>query len=137
MVRRRDSVLTFGNTSDRKTRLCAPVAQLDRASDYESEGRAFESLRAHQLNPAVHRGVFLWARANVAGRKTQTAPISAPSRWEHGRSDHEKGLVSDSRPAQVQTGATLSLARMPVPRRLIGHPSMPTSWLDDIVSGFL
>jgi hypothetical protein len=28
--------------------LSAPVAQLDRASDYESEGRAFESLRAHQ-----------------------------------------------------------------------------------------
>lgn len=25
--------------------LHAPVAQLDRASDYESEGRAFESLR--------------------------------------------------------------------------------------------
>jgi hypothetical protein len=28
--------------------LCALVAQLDRASDYESEGRAFESLRARQ-----------------------------------------------------------------------------------------
>ena len=26
----------------------APLAQLDRASDYESEGREFESLRAHQ-----------------------------------------------------------------------------------------
>ncbi len=25
----------------------APVAQLDRASDYESAGRGFESLRAH------------------------------------------------------------------------------------------
>jgi hypothetical protein len=25
----------------------APLAQLDRASDYESEGREFESLRAH------------------------------------------------------------------------------------------
>ena len=28
----------------------ALVAQLDRASDYESEGRGFESLRAHQKN---------------------------------------------------------------------------------------
>jgi hypothetical protein len=29
---------------------CAPLAQLDRASDYESEGREFESLRArHSL----------------------------------------------------------------------------------------
>jgi hypothetical protein len=27
----------------------APVAQLDRASDYESEGRTFESFRARQL----------------------------------------------------------------------------------------
>jgi hypothetical protein len=27
--------------------LCAPVAQLDRASGYEPEGREFESLRAH------------------------------------------------------------------------------------------
>jgi hypothetical protein len=26
---------------------CAPVAQLDRVSDYESEGRKFESCRAH------------------------------------------------------------------------------------------
>ena len=29
----------------------APVAQLDRASDYESEGRGFESLQAHSLFP--------------------------------------------------------------------------------------
>ena len=28
-------------------RNCAPVAQLDRATDYESVGREFESLRAH------------------------------------------------------------------------------------------
>ena len=27
----------------------APVAQLDRASDYESEGRAFESLRVRHI----------------------------------------------------------------------------------------
>ena len=27
----------------------APVAQLDRASDYESEGRTFESFRARQF----------------------------------------------------------------------------------------
>jgi hypothetical protein len=28
---------------------CAPVAQLDRAFDYESKGRVFESRRAHHL----------------------------------------------------------------------------------------
>jgi hypothetical protein len=32
---------------------CAPVAQLDRASDFESVGRGFESLRAYQLNQWV------------------------------------------------------------------------------------
>ena len=29
----------------------APLAQLDRASDYESEGREFESLRARHSSP--------------------------------------------------------------------------------------
>ena len=37
----------------RTSREDAPVAQLDRVSDYESEGREFESLPAHQ---APHRG---------------------------------------------------------------------------------
>jgi hypothetical protein len=31
----------------------APVAQLDRASDFESEGREFESLRARQFSPSL------------------------------------------------------------------------------------
>ena len=31
----------------------APLAQLDRASDYESEGRAFESLRERHINQGV------------------------------------------------------------------------------------
>jgi hypothetical protein len=31
------------------TKLYAPVAQLDRVSGYEPEGREFESLRAHQI----------------------------------------------------------------------------------------
>jgi hypothetical protein len=30
---------------------CAPVAQLDRASAFEAEGREFESLRARHFNP--------------------------------------------------------------------------------------
>jgi hypothetical protein len=33
---------------------CAPVAQLDRASDYESEGRTFESFRARQFLQGNH-----------------------------------------------------------------------------------
>jgi hypothetical protein len=33
----------------------APVAQLDRAFDYESKGRVFESRRAHHLNSTTCR----------------------------------------------------------------------------------
>ena len=36
----------------------APVAQLDRASDYGSEGCEFESRRAHHKNTS--KGVFLY-----------------------------------------------------------------------------
>ena len=39
---------------------CAPVAQLDRASGFEPEGRAFESLRAH------HEDFQEASQANVA-----------------------------------------------------------------------
>jgi hypothetical protein len=36
---------------------CGPVAQLDRASDYESEGRAFESLRVRQKIPKKNKAL--------------------------------------------------------------------------------
>ena len=38
--------------------LIAPLAQLDRASDYESEGREFESLRARHSLAASHPEIF-------------------------------------------------------------------------------
>ena len=46
----------------------APVAQLDRVFDYESKGRGFESLRAHQKIkpswilsfPSIHEGFFMF-----------------------------------------------------------------------------
>lgn len=34
-------------------RACAPVAQLDRATDYESVGRRFESFRAHHKSKKI------------------------------------------------------------------------------------
>ena len=34
----------------------APVAQLDRVSDSDSEGRWFESSRAYQMNPLNRNG---------------------------------------------------------------------------------
>ena len=54
---------------------CAPVAQLDRASDYESEGRTFESFRAHQspLPNRNHRAIqpgFLVVDRVVPHRRT-------------------------------------------------------------------
>ncbi len=49
----------------------APVAQLDRASGYEPEGREFESPRAHHLN-----GLPFIELAN--------SPVELPSRfWVH------------------------------------------------------
>ena len=48
----------------RCTLVCAPVAQLDRVSDSDSEGRAFESHRAYQLQPGqvFLTGLFLFRR---------------------------------------------------------------------------
>jgi hypothetical protein len=40
----------------------APVAQLDRASDYESEGRTFESFRARQFQRYFCEKMILGAR---------------------------------------------------------------------------
>ena len=41
----------FSKKSKIKNIRCAPVAQLDRAPDFESVGCRFESYRAHQLSP--------------------------------------------------------------------------------------
>src|SRR5258708_36053713 len=54
-----------------KRKCCAPVAQLDRASAFEAEGREFESLRARFLRPECFCGArhffyvnrcFVWLR---------------------------------------------------------------------------
>ena len=47
--------------------LNALVAQLDRVSDYESEGQGFESLQARQTcgEWMTHRGFFLYRRKEV------------------------------------------------------------------------
>jgi hypothetical protein len=45
----------------------APVAQLDRASGYEPEGRVFESLRAHHLNVLFSIFDLLIAHADDCG----------------------------------------------------------------------
>ena len=52
----------------------APVAQLDRASDSDSEGRAFEPHRAYQSRHAFHDGIFL-----RQSNKRQNRPEPLPS----------------------------------------------------------
>jgi hypothetical protein len=58
----------------------APVAQLDRAPDYESGGQEFESLRARHFfnNTAMHIG----AVAEMLPNALQTA-LLCPTRPEH------------------------------------------------------
>ena len=63
--------------SARISKLRAPVAQLDRASDYESVGRGFESLRARQI---IKRAPFFWGPFLIAFQPTPTRlPQTAPS----------------------------------------------------------
>jgi hypothetical protein len=51
----------------------ALVAQLDRVSDYESEGRGFESLRAHQKTRIGHRPVLVFLSA--VRREPRRSPV--------------------------------------------------------------
>ncbi len=53
-------------------RRCAPVAQLDRASDYESEGRTFESFRARHF---FHTNQF-FGFAGLTAAECVSAPRS-------------------------------------------------------------
>ena len=58
-----DRVLTGRGLLTIIRRLDALVAQLDRVSGYEPEGRGFESLPAHHFMKKacdLHRGLFLW-----------------------------------------------------------------------------
>ena len=61
----------------RTSREYAPVAQLDRVSDYESEGRGFESLPAHQGHLHLQVTFFVYysqgSPANQVPRQPQTA----------------------------------------------------------------
>src|SRR5262249_32049563 len=63
----------------------APVAQLDRASDYESEGRTFESFRARHLRTKPRTFPFLvclpaMAACKMSLPKMRIAPSTPSSR---------------------------------------------------------
>ena len=51
---------------------CAPVAQLDRASGYEPEGREFESPRAHH---------FLQEKPDITGRAFSADELGLYHDW--------------------------------------------------------
>ena len=55
----------------------APVAQLDRASDSDSEGRAFEPHRAYQSRHGFHGGIFLRQR-NKRQNRPEPLPPQTP-----------------------------------------------------------
>ena|SRR5437773_8066615 len=56
MRRRRHAWLTTSGPISTRLIPLAPIAQLDRASDYGSEGREFESLWAHSVVQALTDG---------------------------------------------------------------------------------
>ena len=73
----------------------APVAQLDRVSASEAEGRGFESRRAHQFKKILERGFFLLGRRGAEknprrgfGERKRTTPSGGPVRDEE-RSDEQ------------------------------------------------
>ena len=73
----------------------APVAQLDRVSASEAEGRGFESRRAHQFKKNPRKKIFYWgagARRRTHdrgfGERKRTTPSGGPVRDEE-RSDEQ------------------------------------------------
>ena len=74
----------------------APVAQLDRVSASEAEGRGFESRRAHQFKKNPRKGIFFYWGAGARirthdrgfGERKRTTPSGGPVRDEE-RSDEQ------------------------------------------------
>src|SRR3546814_12214162 len=103
---------------------CAPVAQLDRASDYESEGRAFESLRARQCKP---RQVNDLPGFMFFGRECSLSGIQPP------RAPRSRGLSIASPPDRIPCHTHIFLARYGFAHRKLvsrGHHSS-NDWISD------
>src|ERR1700681_287887 len=72
------------------THSCAPVAQLDRASGYEPEGREFESPRAHH---------FLQEKPDITGRAFSAMSWACTTTGHHASCEAAKfwqTLIRDS-----------------------------------------
>ena len=88
----------------------APLAQLDRATDYESVGRTFESCRAHHsfnnLRASPPPGVAVVARLFPAASSGVTNPSSRRSTAAFGTfSLHHRHVPAALRPGRIVTFA--------------------------------
>ncbi len=61
---------------------CAPIAQLDRAVDYESTGREFESLWAHHNLPFGSQAIQIYTLCGIICRMNLRAQAPLPLRPE-------------------------------------------------------
>ena len=82
----------------------ALVAQLDRVSDYESEGRGFESLPAHQRRGSKEtRNLFFFCRFRKSLEGTRTA---RPAALRPGRGGQSCGLSARARESPFRRTTT-------------------------------
>src|SRR5258708_10323746 len=78
--------------------ISAPLAQLDRASGYEPEGREFESLRAHQISPGSS-ALNPRAQDFGCGSRFAHAPIAPQVRISHRAHQISPGSFARNPPA--------------------------------------
>src|SRR5215813_10986584 len=105
----------------------APLAQLDRASGYEPEGREFESLRARHFFSLHHKYLSRTAQAYVEG-----------SIGVHNREFSEnfvRQAGTNSRGNQLAKLAILANFRITIRDRLIGR--MPNPVIDELLGNVL
>ena len=109
---------------------CAPVAQLDRASGYEPEGREFESPRARHFFNHLQTiaNLFLFTVAETVAGGFSSNKLSPASEWFR--------IASDSTPGQYLVYSTLSNSSIdllfPPPGSLVGYTG--GSLCSDVVS---
>ena len=73
-------IVFFGKSAIVSDVANAPVAQLDRVSVSEAEGRGFESRRARQLEKIPFLGIFLLGQNGVEKKPRQVGSVSVSER---------------------------------------------------------
>src|SRR2546425_12886722 len=107
----------------------APLAQVDRASDYESEGQRFESSRAHHQNPPRPPGVLGRLLTPPSGDSLRRYEQEhAATLWEicsRGSSARYFQRCLDCTTSESRT-ATVAATAAGQPG---GHPDLPKVWV--------